>query len=74
VAGYDGILSEFVGEARIQPGTDRIPGLIIVDMFDEYELFFAKGNILAGVHSAPDQHLGEEIAVNLYNQISDVMK
>jgi hypothetical protein len=67
--GYDETLSEFVGKERIKPDTDQIPGLIIADVFDEYEMFFTKGNIIAGIHSAPDKKLGEEIALKLYNKI-----
>jgi hypothetical protein len=71
---YDSLLSEFVGEARIEPGTDQIPGLKIVDLFGEYEMFFAKDNILAGVHATPDVKVGEEVAVNLYKKISELAK
>lgn len=74
VKGYDDILSEFVGDDRIPPETDRIPGLVIVDLFGEYEMFFAKDNILAGVHGAADRAVGERLAGNLYNQISSVAK
>jgi hypothetical protein len=67
--GYDATLSEFVGKDRIKSETNRIPGLVIADVFDEYEMFFTKGNIIAGIHSASDKKLGEEIAVKLYNKI-----
>jgi hypothetical protein len=74
VAGYDAILSEFVGDERLSPETVQIPGLVIVDLFGEYEMFFAKGNILAGVHGVSDRAVGEKLAGDLYNQISDVAK
>jgi hypothetical protein len=67
--GYDATLSEFVGKDRLKPEFNRIPGLIIADVFDEYEMIFVKGNIIAGIHSAPDKRLGEEIAEKLYNKI-----
>jgi len=72
--GYDDILSEFVGEDRVAPETDRIPGLVIVDLFGEYEMFFTKENIIAGVHGVADKAAGERLAENLYNKISDVTK
>jgi hypothetical protein len=72
--GYDATLTEFVGKDRLKPTTDQIPGLIFANVFDEYELFFTKGNIIAGIHAAPDKKLGEEIAVNLYKKISGSMK
>jgi hypothetical protein len=74
VAGYDAILSEFVGDERLSPETARIPGLVIVDLFGEYEFFFASGNILAGVHGAQDRAVGEKLAFNIYNQINGVAK
>jgi hypothetical protein len=67
--GYDDTLSEFVGKERIKPETDQIPGLIIADVFDEYEFVFTKDNIIAGIHSAPDKKLGEKLAVSLYKKI-----
>jgi hypothetical protein len=67
--GYDATLSEFVGKDRLAPESNQIPGLIIANVFDEYELVFTRGNIIAGIHSAPDKKLGEELAVKLYNKI-----
>jgi len=72
--GYDDTLSEFVGKERLKPTTGQIPGVIIANVFDEYEIFFTKGNIIAGIHSAPDKTLGEGIAVNLYKKISGSIK
>jgi hypothetical protein len=74
VTGYFDILSEFVGDERLPPETDRIPDLVIVDLFGEYEMFFAKDNILAGVHGAADKVVGEKLAERLYNRISEVTK
>ena len=71
---YDNLLSEFIGEERLKPVTDQIPGLKIVDLFGEYEMFFAKGNIIAGIHAAPDKKLGEEVAFNLYKKISELVE
>jgi hypothetical protein len=71
---YDSLLAEFIGEERLKPETDQIPGLKIVDLFGEYEMFFAKGNIIAGIHAAPDKKLGEEVAVNLYKKISELVE
>lgn len=72
--GYDETLSEFVGKERLKPETDQIPGLVTADVFGEYEMIFTKGNVIAGVHSAPDKAVGEEIAVRLYKQISGLIK
>jgi len=67
--GYDATLSEFVGKDRLTSESNQIPGLIIANVFDEYELVFTRGNIIAGIHSAPDKKTGEELAVKLYNKI-----
>jgi hypothetical protein len=67
--GYNDTLSEFVGEERLKPETDQIPGLVIADVFGEYEMFFTKGNIIAGIHSAADKKQGEGVAVRLYKKI-----
>jgi hypothetical protein len=68
--GYDATLSEFVGSERLKPETDQIPGLVIADVFGEYEMFFTRGNIIAGIHSAADKQLGEGVAAGLYKKIS----
>jgi len=68
--GYDDTLSEFIGNERLKSQTDQIPGLVIADVFGEYEMFFTKGNIIAGIHSASDKDIGEEIAVSLFKKIS----
>jgi hypothetical protein len=67
--GYDATLSEFIGTDRLKSEFNNIPGLVIANVFDEYEMVFVKGNIIAGIHSAPDKKLGEEIAEKLYNKI-----
>ena len=72
--GYDNTLAEIAGKERLKPDTDQVPGLVIADVFGEYEMVFAKGNIIAGIHSAPDKGLGEEIAERLYKQISGLTK
>jgi hypothetical protein len=74
VAGYDAALSEFVGDERLSPETDEVPGLVIVDLLGEYELYFARGNILAGVHGVADRSVGEQLAVDIYNKIGEVAK
>jgi len=71
---YDNFLTDFIGGDRLEPETGLIPGLTVVDLFGEYEMVFATQNVLAGVHSAPDKQLGEQIAVNLYKTINGLEK
>jgi hypothetical protein len=71
---YDNFLSEFIGQERLEPETDQIPGVKIADIFGEYEIFFVKGNVLAGIHAASDKTIGTEIAFQLYTRISELLK
>jgi len=72
--GYDDTLSEFVGKERLTPERAQIPGLVIADIFGEYELFFTDGKIIAGIHSAPDKKLGERVLSELYKKINGTKK
>lgn len=71
---YDDFISEFIGPERLKPETDRIPGLRVANVFDEYEIFFVKGNVIAGIHSAQERNAGEQMALNLYKKISELVK
>jgi hypothetical protein len=71
---YDNFLSEFIGQERLGPEREQIPGVKIADLFGEYEIFFVKGNVLAGIHAASDKAIGEEIAFQLYTRISELVK
>jgi hypothetical protein len=73
-ASYDDFISEFIGPERLKPETDQIPGLIVADIFDEYEIFFVKGHVVAGIHSAQDKKAGEQMAVKMYKKISEMEK
>jgi hypothetical protein len=73
-ASYDNFISEFIGPERLKPDTDRIPGIIAADIFDEYEIFFVKGDVVAGIHAAQDRNAGEQMAINLYKKVSGLEK
>jgi hypothetical protein len=73
-ASYDSFISEFIGPERLKPDTDKIPGLTVADIFGEYEIFFIKGDVIAGIHSAQDRNAGEQVALNLYKKISELEK
>ena len=73
-ASYDDFISEFIGQERLKPETDQIPGLRVANIFEEYEIFFVKGDVIAGIHSARDKKAGEQMAVKLYKKISELEK
>jgi hypothetical protein len=73
-ASYDSFISEFIGPERLKPDTDKIPGLTVADIFGEYEIFFVKGDVIAGIHSAQDRDAGEQMALKLYKKISESEK
>jgi len=73
-ASYDNFMTEFIGPERLKPETDQISGLIVADIFDEYEIFFVKGDVVAGIHSAQDKKTGEQMAVKLYKKVSELEK
>jgi hypothetical protein len=73
-AGYDSFISEFIGPERLKHDTEKIPGLTVADIFGEYEIFFVKGNVIAGIHAAQDRSAGEQIALKLYKEISGLEK
>jgi hypothetical protein len=72
--GYAAFLKDLMGEEGLPPETDHIPGLAIIDVFGEYEMVFAKENILAGIHVSPDKGQGEQVAVLLYQKIIKELK
>ncbi len=43
-----------------------IPGLRVIQLFDMVEVFFSKGERLAGVHEADDRDAAEALALKLY--------
>lgn len=73
-AGYDSFISEFIGPERLKPDTDKIPGLTVANIFGEYEIFFVKGDAIAGIHAAQDRSAGEQMALKLYKKISELEK
>ncbi len=49
---------------------ENVSGAIVIkDLFDMYEVVFARGNILAGVHQAPDKATAEKLAKMLSQQL-----
>jgi hypothetical protein len=49
-----------------------VPGASLVQLFDTFELVFTRGRVLAGVHEAPDQETGEQLAMRLYQGLTEV--
>jgi hypothetical protein len=49
----------------------NIPGAKLVEIMDTFELFFSRGSILAGVHSAENRKAAEELALMLNQTLAE---
>lgn len=67
--GYERFLSDLIGGEVLEPRIGEVPGLVIIDVYGEYELFFSTGKVLAGIHATGDLLAGEALAVKLYQRI-----
>lgn len=47
----------------------NIPGVRVIQLFDMVEIFFNKGERLAGVHEADDRDAAEDLAMMLYGSL-----
>jgi hypothetical protein len=56
------------GGSVIESGLS-IPGVRVIQLFDMVEVFFSKGDRLAGVHEADDLHAAGELALKLYGAL-----
>jgi hypothetical protein len=70
--GYEQFLSDLIGGEMLEPRIGEVPGLVIIDVYGEYELFFSAGKVLAGIHAAGDPLTGETVAVKLYQRINGI--
>ena len=71
---YADFLADLMESAPLPPETEQVPEIKIMDIFDEYEMVFAAGNILAGIHASADKAAGEELASQLYDNITRQLK
>jgi hypothetical protein len=67
-AAYHQFLIENGGE-DVKPGVD-IPGAMMVEIFDMYELIFTDGSFLAGVYEADEKELAEQLALKLHRGLT----
>jgi hypothetical protein len=71
---YAAFISDLTGEGSTPPDSSLIPNLKILNLFDEYEMVFAKGRFIAGLHACPDKKLGEKLVKDLYLAIEEQEK
>ncbi|MEW6672408.1 MAG: DUF6599 family protein [Thermodesulfobacteriota bacterium] len=69
VQGYHDFLITYGGKAL--KTTLPLKDVHLVDILGNYELFFARGNYLAGVHEAADRELAEQLALLLDKKLSE---
>jgi hypothetical protein len=56
----------------VQASNDPVPGAAVVAILDMYEVVFAEGSFLAGVHEAPDRDKAVALAKELAAKLKEV--
>ena len=69
VQGYHEFLITYGG--KVVKTELPINGVQVVDILGNYELFFARGHYLAGVHEAADREQAEQLALLLDNKLNE---
>jgi len=69
VQGYHDFLITYGG--KVVTTTLPLKDVQVVDILGNYELFFARGNYLAGVHEAADREQAEQLALLLDKKLSE---
>jgi hypothetical protein len=54
------------------PLDNQVPGALLVNIMDTYEIIFYHGSFLAGVHQAESREAAETLALELHAKISEV--
>jgi hypothetical protein len=67
---YVDFLKAYGGE--VQASGDPLPGAAVVAILDMYEVVFAEGSFLAGVHEAPDRDKAVALAKELAAKLKEV--
>ena len=67
---YVDFLKAYGGE--VQASGDPVPGATVVTILDMYEVVFAEGPFLAGVHEAPDRDKAVMLAKELAAKLKEV--
>ena len=67
---YVDFLKAYGGE--VQASNDPVPGAAVVAILDMYEVVFAEGPFLAGVHEAPDRDKAVVLAKELAAKLKEV--
>ena len=55
-------------------GTGKVPAGSLAEMMGSVELVFSRGNVVAGVHAAPNAETAEQVAALLYQKIPEAVK
>lgn len=68
-ASYLEFLKTYGGQAA--PPDDRVPGAVIISILDAYEIVFAEGVFLAGVHESTEKESAVNLAQQLYIKLKE---
>jgi hypothetical protein len=70
---YAGFLTDMLGGAPVDPA-EAPEGATVVELFGTYEVVFARGALLAGVHEAPSRQAAVELARRLYAALQEASR
>jgi hypothetical protein len=54
------------------PLHDNLPDAVLIELFGTFELVFAHGRMLAGVHEAPDREAAEKLGLRILQGLTEV--
>lgn len=68
-ASYLEFLKTYGGQ--LEASDQRIPGAVIITILDAYEVVFAQGRYLAGVHESSDKEMAVSLARELFDKLKE---
>ena len=51
-----------------------IPGVMVVNLYDTYEMVFCYRNVLAGIHATENREAAEQVARRLYDRLKSMIR
>ena len=51
-----------------------IPGAMVVNLYDTYEVIFSYKNVLAGIHATENREAAERVALRMYDQLKSMVR
>ena len=74
-----GLAGAYQGFLLTNGGTNEltapeIPGAMVVNLYDTYEVIFSYKNVLAGIHATENREAAEQIALRMYDQLKTIAR